>query len=70
MLDEAEETFFLTEESQLIIVKIVREREKSLLEHLGNNCFRQDLSMHVKITRQNVREKQNIYIVSKYLFPN
>lgn len=70
MLDEAEETFCLTEESQLIIVKIVREREKPLLEHLSNNCFRQDLSMHVKITGQNVRDKQNIYIVSKYLFPN
>lgn len=70
MLDEAEETLCLTEEFQLIIVKLVRETEKSLLEHLSNNCCRQDLSMHVKITRQKFREKQDIYIVSTYLFPN
>lgn len=63
-LDEVEEILFLIKESQLIILKIVREREKSPLEQYSNNCNRQDPSMHVKIIGQNFREKNDICIVS------
>lgn len=43
-----------------------RNRKVSVSKHLDNNC-RQESSMVAKISGQKSDEKQDVYIVSKYL---
>lgn len=47
---------------------ILREREKSSLEHHSDNCCKYDLLMEAKICEQKLKEKQNIYTSLKYFF--
>ena len=59
--------------SQKISINNRRRNEgnrKSSLEHQSNKCCMQDPQTDTKISGCKFKKKQNIYVVSNYLFPN